>query len=219
MRKDKKEAFQLRKEGKTYSEIKNILGVTKSTLSFWFKGFDWSSDLSKLNHSFNYSPEKILRMHEVRRKQLSELYERARVEAYAEFKVHKSNPLFAAGLMAYAGEGDKSERNSLIRIANADDRILLIFKRFLESYYPEYREKMRMSVLLYPDLDEKECLAYWSVMMEIPLTQFHKPVHIIGRHKTRRLRRGVGSLIISSKFLKTKILKLTDLCFGDLTRS
>jgi len=37
MRKEKNAAIQLRKEGKSYSEVSKILCIPKSTLSYWFK--------------------------------------------------------------------------------------------------------------------------------------------------------------------------------------
>lgn len=208
MRKDKLEAFKLRKEGKNYREIKEILGIPKGTLSFWFKNFDWSSDLSKLNHTFNYSTEKIRLMHEARAKQLKELYELALVEAHKDFQGCKKEALFAAGLMVYAGEGDHSVNNNLVRLANTNPDVITVFRSFLEKYYPEMHKKIRISILLYPDLNDEKCLQWWSDSLKITRDSFHKPVHIIGRHKARRLQYGVASLIISNKFFKTKLLEL-----------
>ena len=52
MRNDKKEAIQLRTEGKSYNEIKKMLGVPKSTLSDWLHNIQWSkvvkNNLSKI---------------------------------------------------------------------------------------------------------------------------------------------------------------------------
>ena len=219
MRKDKLEAFKLRKEGKNYREIRAILGVSKGTLSGWFKNFDWSGDISKVNHTFNYSPEKIRKMHEARTMLLKELYDKARLEGQNEFGKYKNEPLFAAGLMVYAGEGDHSIKSNLTRIANSNSKIILVFKSFLSKYYPEFHKKIRISILLYPDLDDKFCLEWWSSTLKIPLDQFHKPVHIVGRHKTRRLQYGVASLIISSKFFKTKLLEVESLALEDFSRT
>ncbi len=219
MRKDKIEAFKLRKEGKNYREIRAILGVSKGTLSGWFKNFDWAGDISKVNHAFNYSTEKIRKMHEARTKSLKELYDLARLEGEKEFEKYKNEPLFVAGLMVYAGEGDHSVKNNLVRMANSNSGIILVFKSFLEKYYPELYKKIRISILLYPDLDDEFCLQWWSSALKIPMNQFHKPVHIIGRHKTRRLQYGVASLIISSKFFKTKLLKVESLALEDFSRT
>ena len=213
MRKDKVEALKLRKEGKTYKEIGELLNISKRTLSFWFHNFDWSQDISTLNHKFNYSQEKIALMHKIRAEKLDERYKASEIEAEKEFSIHKDNPLFIAGLMLYEGEGDHAMKNGQVRIANTNPRVIATFKQFIEAYYPEYIPRLRMSVLLYPDLNQKECVAWWRDAIDGEDVTFHKPVVIQGRHKTRRLQYGVASLIISSKFLKTKILKLIRLFF------
>lgn len=218
MRKDKVRAFELRKEGKTYNQIRDILNVSKGTLSFWFSNFDWSRDIHALNHKTNYSPEKVRAMHAARRQLLDEHYKLAEKEALQEYKQHKNESLFISGLMLYAGEGDKSFNNGQVRIANADPTIVLVFKRFLECYYPHFRSNIRLSLLLYPDLSPQECIDWWRKALCDQDIQMHKPVVILGRHKTRRLQYGVASLIISNKFLKTKLLKLMRLTLENLTR-
>ena len=37
--KDREKAIKLRKQGKSYSQIKTIIGVNKGTLSYWLKDF------------------------------------------------------------------------------------------------------------------------------------------------------------------------------------
>ena len=46
---DKKKALDMRKRGKSYSQIKNVLGVSKGTLSYWLRDLPLKeSDLRKL---------------------------------------------------------------------------------------------------------------------------------------------------------------------------
>jgi len=44
MRKDKQIAIQLRKEGNSYSQIRDTLGVSKSTLSYWLRNLKISKN-------------------------------------------------------------------------------------------------------------------------------------------------------------------------------
>lgn len=213
MRKDKLEAFRLRKEGKTYNQISKILGVSKGTLSCWFKNADWSQKISESNSKSNYSPEKINLMHSARQRQLAAHYDLMRQTAAVDVAKYANDPLFVAGLMAYACEGDKLS-NNLVRITNSDARVLLFFKKFIEKFYPDLAPKLKISVLLYPDLDTDLCLKTWSRFLAIPLYKFHKPVVIQGRHKTRRLQHGVATLIISSKSYKVRLLEAIKLTLG-----
>lgn len=217
MRKDRYEAVQLRQEGKSYREISLRIGVPKSTLSTWFRNDKWSQEIAVGNAAFERTKERWRFMHKVRRQRLDAYYARAKHEAHEELQRHSSDKLFLSGLMLYFGEGDKSTNNGQVRISNADFRIILIFKRFLEKFYPKESKKMRISILLYPDLDQERCLSWWSRMAMIERDRFYKPVLIKGRHKSRRLQYGVGSLIICNTFLKVKILKLLDLSSQALT--
>ena len=45
--KDRQKVIELRKQGKTYSEIKRILGISKSTLSDWLSNFSLTKEQLK----------------------------------------------------------------------------------------------------------------------------------------------------------------------------
>ena len=147
------------------------------------------------------------------------IYKRAESEPLQEFERYRDEPLFIAGLMLYAGEGDRSPNNSQVRLGNVDYRIILTFKRFISTYYPEFIPRMRVSMLLYPDLDKDECVQWWRQVLQDEEVQFYTPIVIQGRHKTRRLQHGVAGLIISSKFLKIKVLRSIDLAFKNELRA
>ena len=48
MRIDKEKAFILRRSGKSYNEICAQLGMSKSTLSNWFRNVDFSKDIKNI---------------------------------------------------------------------------------------------------------------------------------------------------------------------------
>ena len=207
MRYDKPKAFELRRQGKTYREIEKLLGVSRSTLCDWFKNEEWSRHIKKLNTEkhIELSVERLEKLNEGRRIMLEKKYKQVEDEAVREFEIYKNNPLFMAGLMLYAGEGDKMTKG-VIRLANIDFSLHKIFIKFCEIYLKIDRENLKFSVLLYPDLDIEICKTRWSKELNIPIKNFHKPQIIIGRSKTKRLHFGVGSTIISSSFLKRKLL-------------
>ena|SRR3989344_3452364 len=208
MRPDKDRAFELRRENKTYREIEKILKVSRSTLSEWFRNEEWSAHVRKSNtdRHIKISTEHLLKMNEGRRIMLEKWYKEAEEEAKKEFEIWKTDPLFMAGIMLYAGEGDKLSRNQ-IRLANTDFFIHKIFLKFIEKFTKIKKDKIKLSILLYPDLDVENCKAKWSQELNISLQNFHKPQIILGRSKVKRLHFGVGSIIISDSFLKRKVLK------------
>ena len=120
--------------------------------------------------------------------------------------------------MLYLGEGDKTNANNLVRIANIDFYVLKIFLKFLVSFCGVSKNKIRFWVLLYPDLDLKECEGKWQKELNFNKENFYKAQRIKGRHKTKRLIYGVGNIILGNKRLKIKILKWIDLLSKDLSR-
>lgn len=212
MRQDKQKAIELRKEGKTYREIEKILVISRSTLCNWFRNEEWSKNLKKINtkNHIKKSIEHMRKMNYAREKILEAKYKDFEEEAIKEFEVYKNNPLFIGGLMLYAGEGDKLTKG-VIRLANTDFFIHKIFIKFIKKFLKIKDNDIKLSILLYPDLNIEECRSKWSQELNIPIANFHKPQIIQGKSKIKRLHFGVGSIIISNSFLKRKLLEWIEL--------
>ncbi len=219
MRHDKEKVFELRREGSSYREIEKLIGVSRSTLCEWFRNEEWSKHIKYKNvkNQLIFSTELLVKLNNGRRISLDKKYKEVEIKAQEEFELYKESPLFMAGLMLYAGEGDKSTRG-IIRLANINFSIHRVFIKFLTKFMQIEMAQIRCSILLYPDLDIENCKEKWSQELNIPLTQFHKPQVIQGRHKTRRLHFGVGSTILSSSFLKRKLLLWIELAMNNLIK-
>src|SRR3989344_34778 len=154
MRKDREKATELRKEGRSYKEISRILNIPTATLCGWFKDLGWSIEIRNrlgAKASFSY-PEKLELMVAATKKKFALLHEEYRQEAIREFKLKKNDPLFIAGVMLYWGEGDKNVNNSLVRLTNLGLGMIRSFYLFLVNSMGVPREKIVVSLLLYPDL-------------------------------------------------------------------
>lgn len=213
MRYDQPQAFELRKQGKTYREIERLLGVSRSTLCDWFKNEEWSKHIKKSNtdRHIKVSKEHLQKMNTSRQSMFDEKYKKAEEEAAKEFEIYKNDPLFMAGLMAYAGEGDKTNRFN-IKLANSEFYLHLVFIRFSERFLHIKRDKIKVWLLLYPDHNIEECITIWSKKLQINKSNFNKSQVIVGKEKTKKLQYGVGNSIISSVTLKKKMLKWLELC-------
>lgn len=214
MRKDKEVAFKLRKEGKSYRDIQKEINISRSTLCDWFRNEDWSVHIKNKNKQNNISitKERLIKFNEGRYKMLEDKYRKVEQEAENEFHTYKNEPLFMAGLMIYAGEGDKRSQNNS-RISNSEFYIHKIFINFAEKYLGIQRDNIKISLILYPDLDQEECVFKWSEELNIQRNSFCKTQIIKGKEKTKKLQYGVGISIISSTVVvKKKILKWLELC-------
>jgi hypothetical protein len=81
------------------------------------------------------------------------------------------------------------------------------------------KEKMRFWMLCYPDHDIEKCLNWWSESIGIGRNQFYKTQVIQGRSKEKKLLYGVGNIMITSTFLKTKVLRWIELMSDHLSRA
>lgn len=208
MRRDKEIAIKLRSTGKSYNEIVAALKISKSTLSEWFSGEDWSEKIKAklIEAAQQVSTIRMRELDRIRGVHLKRIYEEARAEAAAEFEQLKYNPLFIAGVMLYWGEGDRKTHYQ-VRITNTDPKMIQLFVVFLRKVCNIPEEKIHGSVLTYPDLNDEECRSYWSAAARVPLKQFHRCTKIVGRHKTNRLAYGVCSILVSSTYFKAKVVE------------
>lgn len=219
MRKDKEIAVNLRREGKSYNEIHQMLRIPQSTLSDWFGREDWSKEIR--NHlatsAQNESTVRLLNLNKTRGEHLAKAYEAAREEALKEFELFKYDPLFISGIMLYWGEGAKDPKAG-VKFTNSDARMIKFYVQFLIRSCCIPVEKIKAYVLIYPDLEEKTTRAYWSKMSGLPWGNFTKSVVIQGRHATRRLGWGVCTITISSTYFKQKMLMWIKLLPEELLR-
>lgn len=213
MRHDKQAAFELRRDGKSYKTISRELGIPLGTLAGWFKDMPWSRDIGdRLGRTESLSfPDKLKKIVAANKKRWIEWHESARNEAVVEFTELKNNPLFLAGLMLYWGEGDKSSKNSNVKFANTDPGMIRLYCLFLKKALNVPEHRIKIWLLLYPDLVENVQKNFWSRAIGIPLNQFNKSVYITGRHPIKRLSYGVCNVTVSSGQLKDKVIKWLEL--------
>ena len=100
-------AVLLRKEGKSYSEIKSLLKVSKSTLSLWLRDYPLSQE--KIRELRDWNQKRIENYRETRRRQresiLNDIYKHEKDVILPLSK----RELFLTGLFLYWGEGGKTK--------------------------------------------------------------------------------------------------------------
>jgi DNA-binding transcriptional ArsR family regulator len=207
---DRQKAIELRKQGKTYSEIRNELKVSKSTLSEWISKFPLTSEQMNLlekNRKFN----KLLA---IERNRITKQKKReARIDAsYKKEKkrwAHLSKKdLELAGIFLYWGEGAKL-MNGPISLNNTDPQVLK-FTLYWMIYALEIpRNRIKVTLHLYSDMEVKKEVRFWSNELKLPLSQFSKP-YIKERARVNINHKGFGhgtcGLLVSNILLKERIM-------------
>ncbi len=217
MRFDKQKAIELRKHNKSYGEISLALNVPKSTLSNWLSKTNWSKQIKKIltKNNNTYHSARMKALDKIRGNSLKKIYKQALYEAREEFEYFKYHPLFLAGIALYWGEGNKASPYNVV-LGNVDPRMIKVFITFLKKICGLSNNKIRAYILLYPDLNDSICKAFWIKNSGLKEENFNKSVLIKGRHKTRKLQYGVCTITVSSKYLKQKMLYWLELLSQNL---
>jgi len=185
---DRETARKLRAEGKSYSEIKQTLSISKSTLSGWLQDMPLSKEQIRQLRDLN--PKRIesfrTTMEQKRQKRLQEVSERVKKEIGAI----SERELFIGGLYLYWGEGLKASRGT-IGIANTDPAVIKTFIEWLRLLKIP-KEKMSVKLHLYTDMDIDSETKYWSSLLSIPKNKFRKPYVKVSRLSGLTYKNGHG---------------------------
>lgn len=212
----KDKAVGLRKLGKSYSEISDMLNVNKSTLSGWLKDFPLSEVQKKNIQSRrpqwveNYK-KTVRARNELRINGLID-------EVKKEYKKLTRRDWEIAGAYLYWGEGEKG-RNSSVSVSNTNPDVLLFTIKWLEKCYEIKREDMKFYLHLYSDMNVDLYMKYWSAYLSVNINQFAKPyVKKTERSDLSYKSYGHGTcrLYYGSVKIKNRILALIKMFLGQI---
>src|SRR5688572_10565663 len=96
-------ATHYRKRGYSYTEISQLCGVSKSTVSAWLakKAFSKSVKLDNQIKAGKANAKRLDLLNKAKTKERSKRYTEALKGADTEYRHYRTNPLFIAGLMLY----------------------------------------------------------------------------------------------------------------------
>jgi len=209
---EKEQARELRRSGKSVKEITKILGVAKSSVSVWVKDIALTDEqktqlLERMRMKGSYdarvagSKEHCRRLREIRRRWQEEGRKQAQ----------KKDPTHMAGCMLYWAEGSKLNNRNQVDMSNSNPYMLLLFLKFLRSFFHVKNSKVTFAINHYDDLVSlREAEKYW--MRFLGLNQSNKrsaTVNNLSRysHKKRAgfLKYGTCTLRVNSTEVLQKI--------------
>ncbi len=164
----REQAIDLRKKGWSYNIISERLGVAKSTLSHWLRNVHFTPNKT-VRKRMNEAWEKSAKTrHDLKKKSIQD----AKNKALRTIDNVSKRDLMMLGLGLYIGEGMKLYETT--RVSNSDPLVIKCLMRWFREVLEIPNKHFRGRVHIYPDIDEKEALTYWSRIAKIPLTQFGK---------------------------------------------
>lgn len=167
--KDREKAIKLRKSGLSYSQIKEALKVSKSSLSLWLRDLPLSEERIRELRDRSY-----IRIEKTREtKRMKKDQRRTKVYEKVSSDIEKSsNKLFVSGFYLYWGEGTKTAEYSVC-VTNTDPSIIRCFVQWM-NVLGVPADKLKLKLHLYSDQDENEIKKFWTKKTGIPLTNFYK---------------------------------------------
>jgi hypothetical protein len=116
--------------------------------------------------------------------------------------------LFGLGLGLYWGEGNKASKQ-MVRINNTDPRLLKAFMDFMEKFFCVKKEKLRLQIQIFDDIDIDEAIDFWTRELGVSREKFYQPIitksDSIGTHNNKS-RYGVVALVYSNIKLRNQLM-------------
>ena len=196
----------MRKKGMSYSQIKEKLGISKSTLSGWLYNMPLSA--KRIRELQADSPIRIEKYRNTMRAK-REAKNRIAYQNIAKRIGSISNREFLiAGLFLYWAEGSKTKVLS-IGLTNTNPKMLIIFIRWLKFFNVPHH-KLKVHLHLYSDMNIKKQINFWSKTLKIPLSQFRKPyikkTILSSITYTNGFGQGTCSVIVENGFIADQVI-------------
>jgi hypothetical protein len=190
-RRRRAKAIALRKQGKSYKEIRALVGGSVSSISLWLRDVPVPQEHQlRLRRRKQEAVERTAAALHQRR-----LIKEARIRREAAAEVGEVSPrdLFIAGVLAYAAEGTKNKPWAGprgVQFTNSDPDMITLFLRWLDGIgVDRSRVVFRVAIHEYADVDG--AIRFWARHVDTTAAGFLPPT--LKRHNPKTPRRNVGA--------------------------
>lgn len=173
----KKRVLQLRRKGKTYSDINSLLkrNIPKGTLSGWLKNLHLSAESQDL-----LNKNIALKLENAQFK--AKLINREKRVKYLDFlknknlsllkKLDKPTSKLILSIL-YISEGAKSKSTFFLSLSNSNPEIIRFYMTLLDKCFSIDRSKYRVRIQCRADQNVKVLENYWGKTTQLPRKQFY----------------------------------------------
>ncbi len=181
-------ALRLRLAGRSYNEIRDELGVPKSTLSSWFKNVVLSETArTRLTLRSNIGTATLIKRNKMQTHKAEQRSREMRVLAKGKIPMLTKRDLLIMGAVLYWAEGykrlhirDGKERMShTISFVNSDPTMIKTFLRFLQEILGVSTDEIHLTMRLYPHINEETARTYWMKVTGLPSPRFHRTTNMV----------------------------------------
>jgi len=206
----KAEAIRMRKEGASYSQIKTKIKVSKSSLSLWLQNMPLSE--KRLRELRDNNVVRIEHFSNTMRRKREDRWAEVRKRAAKDIGILSKREILIAGLFLYWGEGGKT-MFTCTSLSNTDPTMLRFFIYWLKALSVS-KDRLRVHIHLYADMDIRKELQYWSEALDLPLTSFTKPYikssNRIGLSYKQKFTHGTCNVLYHNRDISEYVLMALD---------
>ena len=183
----KTRALSLRKQGKTYSEIQEMLGpLPKSTLSGWLKMIELTEIQKKhiqqkiINRSALGRQKGGWTNHKKRLARISAI----QMKAKKEYAFLSGDRLFLVGIALYSAEG--SRKIERFQFMNSDPFLIKIMLKWIRIFGTVSFKNIKARLYIHGIYARENHEKFWSSFLNIAPTQFQKTILKPTTHKVKK---------------------------------
>lgn len=158
-----------------YGAIAREVGVAKSTLSRWLEDLPLSEERIRelRREAWSTGEAKREKFRQTMRAKRDAMEKDIYCRQAKKFVRVSKQGVFIAGLMLYAAEGDKKTRAE-IAFTNTDHEMVLFFARWLEEFLHIPRNKLKIQLHLYENMNIKAQEDFWRKQLRMRPNQLCK---------------------------------------------
>lgn len=208
---DREKAIALRLRGYSYSQIKEKIGVSKSTLHYWLAEHPLTD--AQMRKVRDTNALRIEKFRETFRQKKLQRLANTRAQAVLEIKSLTKREFLLAGFFLYWAEGMKVDRKTVL-LANTDPAMLRFFISWL-TLLGITREQLRARLHVYSDMDPQKYIERWAYELHLPKSIFRNTYvkdSAINKRKNYKGRFGLGTCTVwvHNRELYEKIMMTID---------
>lgn len=207
---EKKKARYLRKKGYSYKEIKEVVKVSKSSISRWCRDIRLSENqVERLEKRQDVGGLRgRIKGAKVQQEMRIEKTKRLIQQGKSEIRRLGERERFLVGLGLYLGDGNKGDK--AVGFSNSNPKVIQFMMGWFRDFCKVDDSRFRGGVWIHDNLDVSKAEKYWSRLTEISMDQLHKTYIAKSRDKKFRLRKnvhefGVFRILICDVDLQRKI--------------
>ncbi len=183
-------AIAMRKEGKSYREIRAVVPVSKGTLSLWLRDVPMTEEHRERLIALRKDPYGR-RAATLKARRVSE-ESRAMSASRGQIGDISSRELFLMGVVAYWAEGAKAKpwrHQSKVSFINSDRGMITLFLEWLRTIGVE-ADRLKFRLAIHESADVDAATRYWAEVVGVPPDLFMRPT--LKRHNPKTVRHNVG---------------------------